>query len=644
MELWSILFFFIVTWGLGDSLTRWFYNSENLIERTVMRIGIGIAMIPFLGVLFSFLRIPIDWRVFLIISLVIPIFYTIKNAKQLSSKLNLKLDKPMIYALIAILIFGVNFYMYHTGAFSYPYLEDDDPWAHAQAAKYISVEKTVFRPAEVKFKYLDPYPPGYSVVMGLIHQTNDSMLWTLKFFNALIISLSVLFFYFFAKEFMRSRNKALFGVAVLTVIPCFMSHFIWSHSLIVMLFLPLMYCVMMIKHDKNWKYVLAVVYAGLLMVQPTQMIKLSVMLGLYIITKSLLTKKFEMDVFLGSVYGGIASLLWWGTRWKALFTAGATGNSFAYETVNYGFMDIIGKFTKAFSPTAGTATRAYTFQDFFIAKPQGLFTNPVGVGKVLFVLLILTVIYAALVNRKLLSEKMHWFTISLVWLVFTFLGINSTTFHLPIGLIAFRFWMLFAIAVALVVPQGVFYITKMLNKKAAGAGIILLVLLLGGMYMTSFKPKYTLNTSNWGPGASFALNSGIQINGEMVGSEELIGYLMLKELPADTKVFTFSNDAFLLGLDKYMCYWCKNEREFRENGFDYTPKEINRFLKDNGYDYMVFGLQDMRVSKEESQEGKLREVLDKMQELIDSEEFIIDRFSYNQNGNLLKGFVLLRPK
>lgn len=46
----TILLFFIYTWGLGFALTSFVKNSQNFFERNLMRIGIGLGVIPILGV------------------------------------------------------------------------------------------------------------------------------------------------------------------------------------------------------------------------------------------------------------------------------------------------------------------------------------------------------------------------------------------------------------------------------------------------------------------------------------------------------------------------------------------------------------------------------------------------------------------
>ena len=55
--------------------------------------------------------------------------------------------------------------------------------------EYFSIEKNAFNENAESIRYMNPYPPAYDILFGILHQTNDSVYWTLKFFNALIISL-----------------------------------------------------------------------------------------------------------------------------------------------------------------------------------------------------------------------------------------------------------------------------------------------------------------------------------------------------------------------------------------------------------------------------------------------------------------------
>ena len=79
-------------------------------------------------------------------------------------------------------------------------------------------------------------------------------MWTLKFFNALIISLGILFFFFAAKRFTNNKRVALISTAVLAFIPSFLSHFIWAHALIPILAIVALYCFERIRKDWKWMF------------------------------------------------------------------------------------------------------------------------------------------------------------------------------------------------------------------------------------------------------------------------------------------------------------------------------------------------------------------------------------------------------
>src|SRR3989344_4092436 len=201
MEFFSIVFFLIVLYGFGSSISFIVRESDDFLERHLMRLGIGLGIVPAFGLLLNLLRVPLDWRIFIIASLLVlavKYYFDYRKNGFFNVKFNLNL-----YSIFMLVLFAITLYMYAAGAFAYPYLEDDDSWSHAMGVKYVSIEKTVFTP-ELIFHYVYPYPPAYDMLMGIIHQTNDSVYWTLKFFNALIISLGIIFFYFFAREFTNS--------------------------------------------------------------------------------------------------------------------------------------------------------------------------------------------------------------------------------------------------------------------------------------------------------------------------------------------------------------------------------------------------------------------------------------------------------
>ena len=86
---------------------------------------------------------------------------------------------------------------------------------------------------------------------------------------------------------------------------------------------------------------------------------------------------------------------------------------------------------------------------------------------------------------------------------------------------------------------------------------------------TSGYQKYAVNTAYWPPGAFWA------------SMEEIQGYEWLKTLPQNTRVFSFVNDAVVIGYDKFMCAWCPETIEFKKTGFNQSAQEIHSWLKQN---------------------------------------------------------------
>jgi hypothetical protein len=572
-----------------------------------MRIGFGLGVIPLLGVILNLLHIPIDWKIFLVLSIIIPVYnmFRFRNSIKIPS---IKLTKSNIAVILVLVMFFLTLFMYVKGSFVYPYLEDDDPWTHAKGIKYVTMEKNV-RDTNNVFKYIDPYPPGFAVLFGVLHQTSSSLMWTMKFFNALIISLGVLFFYFFAKQFVGNRNKALLSTSIFVMVPCYLSHFIWSHSLVVTCFFPLMYSIGRIREDSRWKYAFMLVYSGIFLIQPTQAIKISILVGIYLVVFSILKKKVQWNVLFAMIGGFLLSLLWWYNKIGAMFgKQGKKAIIFSTQETNF-ITQLIGKLARAFPSNSGTATRAYTFNDFFVAKSQNLINNPIGVGIVLSILLFLSLIIILRRYKSLADEKNHWISVALLWLLFTFIGINSVTFNLPVGLFAFRFWMLFAIPLSLIAAHGFVFIVELLKQmKVPKIATISLIIIL--IFLTSGQQKYTLNTAMWLPGGVWTSN------------DEVSGYMWLKTLPVNTKVFSYSGDEIVIGLDKFSCMWCDNLIEFRKDLLYQNVSELYNWLKKEKYQYLVMDSMSYRDLVRPFGENETNELLPKrLQEIISSEKF-----------------------
>jgi len=569
----SIAFFFICTFGLGFTITSFVKNSNNFLERNLMRIGFGLAFLPFLGLILNLLRIPIDWKLILILSLAYPLYYVIRHRPK--PNLQLKITKTTISILAMLVIFAINLYVYSSGAFAYPYLEDDDSWSHAMGVKYVSIEKSVFAGVGNPFHYIDPYPPTYELLMGLLHQTNDSVYFTLKFFNALIISLSIIFFYFFVKEFSQNKNKALFAAFALFSIPAFMSHFIWAISIAVPLYFVVFYALERMKHDTKWWLVAAISMVTVLTATPTHSTYFGLFFVLYVLTKVILERKLLLKHIAAGALGlSLSFIIWW---LPMILKHGLIGT---IQGVGFN-IEFAGRLGLGAALT-GTGDRIYTFNDFFIAQKQNMINNPIGIGIFLSILTVLGILFLFLKYKDLLKKENHWLIITLVLFIFTLYAVNATRF--PIRLSPFRAWMLLAIPVCILAAEGAFNLME-ISKKSTGAigKYVVLILLLTGIYFTSTQQKIAVNTANWPPGAFWA------------SGEEIEAYVWLKDsVPKNSNVFTFVNNGPVIGMDMYTCHWCEDIRSYMKEGFNQSTEETYNWLKSKEYEYIIVDSQTIR--------------------------------------------------
>ncbi len=543
-----------------------------------MRIGIGLGLFLFFGFLLNLARVPLDWRIFLgasILILAVRLFVDYRKKELFSFKVNFNL-----YSILMLVLFFATLYMYITGAFAYPYLEDDDSWSHAIGVKFVSMEKTVFAGKNSVFHYIDPYPPAYDMFMGIIHQTNDSVYWTLKFFNALLVSLPIIFFFYFTKSLARSSRKAFYSAFVLFAIPAFMSHFIWSIAITMPLFFISFYCIGKVNDDKNWWILSALVIMPTITSSPTHSTYFGFFLIIYFVARLIVERKFLIYEFFAGATGIILSfLLWW-----------------IPTIMTHGFSGVIRIIGPAGGPRAGylsiegTSDRVYSLSDFLcnISTPcyngQNMINSPIGIGIIVSVLCVVGLFLLFLRQKEAFKNKNYYFFVAVIWFFFSFYAVNSS--ESPVKLSPFRTWMLFAIPVALMAAEAINFIyllikslsSKLIKKEniVLGVSAFLIVGLGYSIFVTSFAPKYKVNTANWPPGAFWA------------STDEIQGYIWFKDnIPAQSKVFTFSNNGLIIGLDKFICHWCPDVRDFQSNGIGKSPDEIYSWLKKNDYKYLI---------------------------------------------------------
>lgn len=635
----TIFLFFIYSWGLGFTATYFVKKSNNWLERNLMNLGIGLGVFAILSVILNFFHVPLDWKIFVILSLIVPFCHSFKEInKKIFSFPKIKLTKSNLAIFIVLLIFLLSFYIYTKGAFSYPFLENEDPWGHAIGVKYVALEKTAYDPPlegegfDRVLSYVDPYPPAFNVLLGVLHQTSPDLPWTMKFFNALIISLGMIFFYFFVKNFIRNRNKALWATFIFASLPCYLSHFIWAHSLVITLFFPTMYAFEKIKEDKRWVFVAAIMVAGIWVAQNlSQPIKLTTMIFIYLIIVSITSRKLFIKGFTALIGGLCLSFFWWIAMiqkysfkgfisvWHPDLVAkgGEAGGSL--NQASSGIMTKLFSLLSALTNPGGTGSRAYTFGDFFIAKGQNMINNPIGIGMVVSVLVIIGVFFILWKYKsKIVKKENTWLCVTLFWLIFTFWAVNGDTFPISVARGAFRTWMLLTIPVAIITTEGIYFLKNFLGglsqskviKKIIKLTILSLIVI--GIFFTSTQQKFELNTVLWPTSGSFTN-----------GQEPFEYAAWFKSIPLNSNVFLYSpRDKLTIGFGAFSCAWCSEVINFRQRILDKDVQELHNFLKKRNYEYfLINGRMDNKYFSGDYGEETEQLLGQRYQEIIDSELF-----------------------
>ncbi|MBW2993307.1 hypothetical protein KY317_01905, partial [Candidatus Woesearchaeota archaeon] len=268
----------------------------------------------------------------------------------------------------------------------------------------------------------------------------------------------------------------------------------------------------------------------------------------------------------------------------------------------------------------GSATRLYNFNDFFIAKSQNMINNPVGIGIILSLLITLGIIFLAL-NYKTIKTNNQYKLITLLWFLFTFLGLFGGTL-LPVALISFRFWMLLAIPASILASEAIwllFAVGKSIKIKKWMILIALIVLI----WFTSGQQKFAVNTAQWGPGGWLAPAPG-----------GLNSFLWMKEnFPIDTPVFVYSISlgVEMIGFNLYSCEWCTEVIEFKKEVPNTPVEETHEWLKNQGYSYAM-------IDEYYAEKNGLNETIKMMDDMISSNKFTLI-YQPQYNGQKLFSFV-----
>jgi len=505
--LWSILFFAAIIYLLGISTLLLALGSRRMgVEVHVLSTGVGLAAFACLAVLLNTVGLPLVWWVFLasaLVLLALAVCRCLLRRKRGQEPFACRpegccaqkapvpfssFDEPFwtkdsLGLLVAAALAAVLAVVYLCGALSTPWLEDDDSWVHATSAEYVAVHHTYSISPEARagvLSYLEPYPPAFPVLMGVLHQLNTSVFLTLKLFNVLIVSLGILYFYLMAREWTGKPALALWMSGVLWVAPCFMSRFIWAQSLSLVLFFPAFYAMERARREPRWAVVLAILIAGMFLTQPSSAAIFAAMAGISWLVKVVLAlfragerpaRRYHLHLLAAGFAGLVLAA---GFYLPAYLKFGREGFLYGVGRIQ----PVEGLSMKVAGTSIG---RAYGISDFlwsdaFVNK----INQPTGLGPVLFLVLSAGVVLLLVRPRRLKGSP--WGVTALLWLGFTVLGLEGDA--LPVSLFPHRFWAFLAVPAAMIAGESLSSLASDLDWKnvalAVGTGLTLATALIFG--------------------------------------------------------------------------------------------------------------------------------------------------------------------
>ena len=319
----------------------------------------------------------------------------------------------------AVLVTGMLYF----GATRYPYLEDDDPWGHAAGAHYVALEKTACGADEATGRYLEPYPPYYTALMGMLHQTNPDLQGVLKFVNAVLIGISLLAAFHAFEAIGGNTVLAAAGASILGMLPAYMSHFIWSQTLAIPVFLIAVWAVATLEREPGigtWHRREGVMLAAMLVwsatiVQPSTAVLFAIAFVIHALIVTPIgwraLRSMPLASVLAIVLGGTLSLI----TWTCFILA-------------YGWKQFAGAlFLGSHVLGAGDTSQGivYSLTDIVFAPSSGKIDQATGLGWLVCVFVLVALVAFLIRWRTWLTPEHAARTVVIAWLVFGLAGIEG---------------------------------------------------------------------------------------------------------------------------------------------------------------------------------------------------------------------------
>ncbi len=629
----SLAVFLVIIIGLGSIARIAGWSKEDALEKFFITSGIGLLAIPVVGVIFNLLGIPIDFKNFIYLALTILIFSVIIELIRKSSRSSIKnLIKELISLpnIALLVIFGIALYMYLKGSFSYEWFEDYDPWLYAASTKFIALEKTFN--SSFWSRVSQPYPQGFQIILAILHQTNSSLSWTMKFFNAIIVSLSYPMFYYLSKKLVPGKWPSIIGTAALLSMPAWLTHFIFPFSLSMTSIPIFFYALIKSEENNKWFTIALISFISIWFIHFYSSFVITIMLFLYWLNKSFCENKFNKSIIWLTISGMVVSLsIFWlpslykfkdeilidqkvpaglhvfinpikslietgywinvlsfilffiiiiSTQkfWRRALSRITSKFNFKYTkatifTIAISLTMVVLLWPKKFMRVLGSGSMPYTLEHFLsLNTERNLIQNPFGIGAVSMALAAVGFIYCIVIIAKLFSKEKQFTALIFVWSIFTFLGVSSARFSL--NLMPFRMWSFFAFSVALLVALCYNLITNKIKQPILK--ICLTVLLIIGFSFTWFPIKYKLNSNRWK-------------EGWLTTIQAINLYVWVGEnLPKNSKVYSLgTNQCVPIVFDMISYPWDYEVKNYINKDIENSPSDNYEFLKAKGYEYVI---------------------------------------------------------
>jgi hypothetical protein len=410
--------------------------------------------------------------------------------------------------------------------------------------------------------YIEPYPPAFDNLMGVIHQIVPSASATLKFFNAFLIGATLVMAFCAIEAMAKDRRLALFATFLLLAVPAFMGHFIWAQTLAMLFFFVAFYGLESgfgAEGWKRWMIASGIAIGAIAISQPSTAVIFIPILAIYAIVKfSSMGQKILKPILLA----GVVAVLLTATYYVPVFMK--YGTKYALDGI--GVVDNLFAGANNVDTSGGVV---YTAEDFLFVQPTGKIDQHIGIG---FVLVFLALAGFALSINEMRKGKMApWMLFFSAILVFCFIGVEGNA--MPVKLFPHRFWVFLAVPVAVLGAYAYLRIEERFSKHRT----LLLAVFVLAVFLTSAAGKMTVQTSQWPPGVMFA------------SQEELSGYLSLKaSFPVGTKVFPLcSADGKVIGFDMSSEPYVPEYEIFKRTAMNRSVQEVHDFMVSRGYGLMT---------------------------------------------------------